>query len=101
MSFPMTVIALHLGHVTLFLLENNIDTRGRGVGVTTLSPPSSAASKISLVVLILLWVGGGSLLSRRGLFSTRRISRRGVNKLILSTGALLLFFSKFVSSGTL
>ena len=96
MSFPMAVIALDLGHVPLFLLGNNIDTRGRGVGVTTLFSPSSAAPETSLVVLILLWVGEGSLLSRKGLFSTRRVSREGVGALILSTGVFLLLLSRHV-----
>ena len=93
MFFSIAVIALDLGHVSLFLLGNNIDIRGSGVGVTTLSPPSSAAPGTLLIVLILLWVGKRSLLSRRGLFSTRRVSRGGVGGLILSTGVLLLFFS--------
>ena len=61
----MAVIALDLRHVPPFLLGNDIDTRGREVGVTTLFPLSSVAPKTSLVVLVLLWVSGGSLLSRR------------------------------------
>ena len=42
----------------------------------------------------------GSLLSRKRLFSTRRVSRGGVGGLILSTGVFLLFFSVPVLSGT-
>ena len=60
----MIVIALDLEHVPPFLLGNNIDIRGREVGVSTLLP-SSAASGTSLVVLVLLWVSRRSLLNRR------------------------------------
>ena len=97
----MTVIAFDFGYVPifLFLLGNNINTRGRGVSVTTLSFLSFAAPRTLLVVLILLWVGG-SLLSGRRLFSTRRISKEGVGGLILSTGVFLLLLSRLVSSGT-
>ena len=103
MFFPMAVIVFNFGHVPVlpFLLGNGIDTRGRGVGVTTLSPPSSTAPKTLLVVLILFRIGGGSLLSGRRLFSTRCVSRGGVGGLILSTGVLLLLFSRPVPSGTL
>ena len=40
MFFPMAVIAFDFGHVPVFsfLLGNDIDTRGRGVGVMNLSP---------------------------------------------------------------
>ena len=65
MSFPIVVIVLDLGHVLFFLIGNNIDTRDRGVGVTTLSSPSSAVLETLLVVLVLLWVSGGSLLNRK------------------------------------
>ena len=94
----MAVKAFDLGHVLVFPFfhGNGIDTRGRGVGVTTLSP-SSAAAGISLVVLVFFRVGG-SLLSGRGLFPTRRVSRGGVGGLILSTGVLLLLLSGPVPS---
>ena len=100
MSFPMAVKAFDLGHVLVlsFLRGNRIDTRGRGVVVTTWSPSSAAAGTL-LVVLVLLRVGG-SLLSGRGLFPTRRVSRGGVGRLILSTGVLLLLLSGLVSSRT-
>ena len=93
MSFPMTVKAFDLEHVPVlsFLRGNGIDTCGRGVSVTTFSP-SSAAPGTSLVVLVLLRVGR-SLLSGRGLFLTRRVSRGGVGRLILSTGVLFLLLS--------
>ena len=99
MSFPMAVIALNLGHVPPFLLSNDIDTRGRGVGVITLSL-SSAAPETLLVVLVFLWISGGSLLSRRWLFSTRYVSRGGVGGLILSTGVSLLLLRRPVPPGT-
>ena len=64
MSFPMTVIALDLGHIPPFFLGNNIDTRGRGVSVTTLFS-YFAVPETLLVVLVLLRVGRRSLLSGR------------------------------------
>ena len=102
MSFSMAVLAFDFGYVLSlpFLLGNDIDTRGKGVGVTTLSPPSFATPGTSLVVLILFWVGGGSLLSGKGLFSTRCVSKAGIGRLILSTGVFLLFFSGLVLSRT-
>ena len=102
MSFPIAVIAFDFRHVPIFpfLLRNNIDTRGRGVGVTTLSPPSSAVPGTLLVVLILFWVGEESLLSGKRLFSTRYVSRGGVGRFILSTRILFLFLSGLVLSGT-
>ena len=98
----MVVIAFDFGHVSVFsfFLGNDIDTCGRGVGVMTLFPLSSMVPETLLVVLIFFWVGGGSLLSGRGPFSTRRVSRGGVGGLILSTGVLLLLFSGLVPSGT-
>ena len=53
MPFSIAGIALDLDNVFPFLLKNNIDTHGMGVGATTLSP-SSAVPRISLVVLVLL-----------------------------------------------
>ena len=101
MFFLMAVKAFDFEHVPVFsfFCGNGIDTRGSGVGVTTLFPSSSTAPGILLVVLVLLRVGG-SLLSGRGLFSTRRVSRGGVGGLILSTGVLLLLLSWPVLSGT-
>ena len=98
----MAVKAFDFGHVPFFsfLLRNGIDTYGRGVGVTTLFPLSSAAPGTLLVVLILLRVGR-SLLNRRGLFSIRRVNREGVGGLIFFTGVLLLLFSGPVPSGIL
>ena len=102
MSFLMIVIVFDFGHVPVlpFFLGNDIDTCERGLNVTTLSSPSSAAPGTSLVVLILFWVGGGSLLSGRRLFSTRRVSRGGVGGLVLSIRVLFLLLSGLVSSGT-
>ena len=97
----MAVKAFDFEHVPIFsfLLENDIDTRGIGVGVTTLSPSSSAAPGTLLVVLVLLRIGR-RLLNGRRLFSTRRVSRGGVGRLILSIGVLLLLLSGPVPSGT-
>ena len=101
MSFPMAIKAFDFGHIPilLFFLGNNIDTRGRGVGVTTLSASSFMAPRSSLVILVLLRVRR-NLLSERGLFFTRRISRGGVGGLIFSTEVLLFLFSRLVLSGT-
>ena len=98
----MAVMVFDLGHVPVFLffLRNDIDTHGRGVGVTTLSFLSFTAPETLLVVLILLWIGGRSLLSRQRLFSTRHVSRGGVDRLILSTRVLLLLPSRLVPSET-
>ena len=97
----MAVKAFDFRHIPVFsfLLGNDIDTCGRRVDITTLSPLSFMTPGTSLVVLVLLRVGG-SLLSGRGLFSTRRVSRGGVGGLILSTGVLLLLLSRPVPSGT-
>ena len=91
MSFSMAVIALDLGHVSPFFRRNNIDTRGRGVGVTTLSP-SSAGLGTLLVVLVLFRVSGKSLPSGRWLFPTRYVSKGGVGGLIFSGVFFFLFF---------
>ena len=101
MSFPMAIKAFDFGYIPVlsFLCENDIDTRGRGVDVTTLSPLSSAVPGTSLMVLVLLRVGR-SLLSGRGPFSTRRVSRGGVGGLILFTGVLVLLLSGPVLSET-
>ena len=90
----MTVKAFDFRYVSVlsFLLGNNIDTCGRVVGVTTLSPSSSAAPETSLVVPVLVWIRG-SLLSRRGLFSTGRVSREGVGGLILLLKSLCSFLA--------
>ena len=95
----MAVKAFNFGYIPVlsFLLGNNIDTHGRGVSITTLSPSSSVAPGTLLVVLIFLRIGE-SLLSGRGLFSTRRVSRGGVGRLILSTGVLLFLLSRSIFS---
>ena len=101
MSFPMAVKAFDFGHAPVFsfLCRNDIDTCGKGVGITIWSSSSSATPGTLLMVLVLLRVGG-SLLSGRGLFSTRRVSRKGVGGLILSTGVFLLLLSRPIPSGT-
>ena len=101
MSFPMAVKAFDFEHVLVFsfLLGNDINTRGSRVGVTTLSPSSSAVPETSLVVLVFLGVEV-SLLCGRELFSTRCVSRGRVGGLIFSTGVLLLLFSGFIPSET-
>ena len=80
----MAVIALDLRHVSLFLLGNDIDPRGKGVAIMTLSPSSAVLGTV------FLGVGEGSLLSRRWLFSTRCVSKGRVGGLILSGVPLLL-----------
>ena len=102
MSLPVTVVALDLGEIFLLLLDGGgVDTRCKRVMTRTLSLLAHLALRTSLlVVLVLLRVGGGSLLSGRGLFSTRRVSRGGVGGLILSTGVLLLLPGGPVPSGT-
>ena len=64
-SLLMAGKALHLGDISFFSFDGIVvSTYCRGVVATTLSL-SSAVPEISLVVLVFLWVGGGSLLSRR------------------------------------
>ena len=103
MSLLVTVVALNLGEIFIFFLDGGgIDTHCRRVMATTLSLSASSAPKTSLlVVLIILWVGGGSLLSGRELFSTRRVSRRGVSGLILSIGVFHFLPGGPVPLGTL
>ena len=88
MFLLVTIVALDLGEISLLLLDDNgIDIRCRRVMTTTLSLTASSALRTSvLMVLVLLWVGGGSLLNGKELFSIRRVSRRRVGGLILSTG---------------
>ena len=57
---------------------------------TTLSLSTPSAPRTSLLVVLVLF-GGKSLLSRRGLFFTKRVNRGEVGGLILSTRVLLLF----------
>ena len=59
----MTVIVVNLGNVPFFFLGNDIDTHGKGVRVTILSLFSTAPG--TLVILVLLPIGGGCLLSGR------------------------------------
>ena len=100
MSLPVTVVALDLREIFLLFLDGGgVDTRCRRVMATTLSSSAPSAPRTSLLVVLVL-LGGRSLLSGRGLFSTRRVSRGGVGGLILSTGVLLLLFSGLVPSGT-
>ena len=102
MSLPVIVVALDLGNIFHFILSNTgVDTRCRGVVIVALflSAPSALRTSL-LVVLVLFWVGGRSLLSRKELFSTRRISRGGVGRPILSTGVFLLLHNGPVPFGT-
>ena len=90
MSPLVTVIALKLREIFLFLLDGGgVDICCRRVIATTLSLSALLAPQTSLLVVLVL-LGGRSLLSGRGLFSTRRISREGVGRLIFSTGVLFL-----------
>ena len=63
MPFPVTIIALDLEEIFYFSLDGaGIDIRDRGVATLF---PSSAAPETLLLVLVLFWVGGGNLVSRR------------------------------------
>ena len=100
MSLSVTVVALDLREILLLLLDGGgIDTRCRRIMATTLSLSAPLVPRTSLLVVLVL-LGGRSLLSGRGLFSTRRVSRGGVGGLILSTGVLLLLPGGPVLSGT-
>ena len=67
MSLLVTVVEFDLGDIFHLLLDGaGIDTRCRKVVAMTLSfLVSSAPGTSLLVVLVLFWVGGGSLLSER------------------------------------
>ena len=100
MSLPVTVIAIDLREIFLFLFNGGgVDTRYKRVMAMTLSSSAPSVPKTSLLVILVL-LGGRSLLSERGLFFTRRVSRGEVGGLILSTGIFLLFPDGPVLSGT-
>ena len=66
MSFPLTVVALNLGDIFYLLLDGTgIDIRCKRVVALTLSLSAPSAPGTLLVVLVFLWIGGGSLLSGR------------------------------------
>ena len=67
MSFPVTVVALDLRNIFHLLLDGaSVESYCRRVVALTLSLSAPLAPETSLlVVLVLLWVGGGSLLSGR------------------------------------
>ena len=99
MSLLVTVVALDLREIFLFFLDGvGVDTCCKRVMATTLSLSASLAPRTSLLVVLVL-LGGKSLLNGRKLFSTRRVSREGVSGLILSTGVLLLLPGGPVPSG--
>ena len=101
MSLLMTVVALDLREIFFFLLDGGgVDTRCRSVMSTTLSLSALSTPRTSLLVVLVVF-GGRSLLSGRGLFSTRRVSRGGVGGLILSTGVFLLLSGGPVLMGIL
>ena len=100
MSLPVTVVALDLREIFLLLLDGDgVDTRCRRFMATTLSLLAPMAPKTFLLVVPVL-LGGRSLLSGRGLFSTGPVSRGGVGGLIFSTRVLLLLPGGLVLSGT-
>ena len=72
MSRPMTVVAFDLGNISHFLLDGaSVYTHCGGVIAAALSLLALLAPRNSLlVVLVLFRVGGGSLLSGKGLCST-------------------------------
>ena len=102
MSLPLTVVALDLGNISHFLLDGTgVYTRCRRFVAVDLSLLAPSVLKTSLlIVLVLFWIGGGSLLSGKALFSTRRISQGGVSGLIPSTEVFFLLLSGPVLSGT-
>ena len=90
MTLLVTVVALNLREIFLLFLNGiGVDTRFRRVMATTLSLSAPSVPRTSLLV-VLVFLSGKSLLSGRGLFSIRRISKKGVGRLILSTGVLFL-----------
>ena len=101
MSLPVTVVALDLGDIFHFFLDGTgVNTRCKGFVATAIFLVPSAPRTFFLVVLILLRVGGRSLLSGKWLFSTRYVSKSSVSGLILSTGVFLLLLSGLVPLGT-
>ena len=100
MSLSVTVVALNLREIFLLFFDGGgVDTYCRRVMATTLSLSAPSAPRTSLLMVLVL-LGGRSLLSGRELFSTRRVSGGGVGRLILSIGILLLLFGGLVPSGT-
>ena len=100
MSLPVTVVALDLREIFLLLLDGGgVDTRCKRIIATTLSLSAPLAPKIFLLVVLVL-LGGRSLLSRKRLFSTRCVSRGGVGGFILSTRVFFLLPGGPVPSGT-
>ena len=67
MSLPVIVVALDLGDIFHLLLDGtDVDSRCKRVVALTLSLSAPSAPETSLlVVLVLFWVGRGSLLSGR------------------------------------
>ena len=88
----MIAIALDLREIFLLFLDSGgVDIRCKRVMATTLSLSAPSTSRTSLLVVLVLF-SGKSLLNGRGLFSTRRVSRGGVDGLILSTRVFFLLF---------
>ena len=67
MSLPLTVVILDLGDIFHLLLDDvGVDSHCKRVVALTLSSLAPSAPETSLlVVLVLFWVSGGSLLSGR------------------------------------
>ena len=93
MAFFSTVEAINLREVYFLFFWGGVDTRHGWV--LALSPSTSRAS-----VVVLFWVGGENLLSRKWLFPTRYVNKGGVGRLIFSTKVLLLLFCGSVPLGT-
>ena len=99
-SLPVTVIALDLRDIFHFLFDvAGVNIRCRKVVAATTLLTLLAPRTSLLVVLVLFWIGGGSLLSGKWQLSTRWVSKGGVGGLILS-GVLLLLFCRLVPPGT-
>ena len=100
MSLPVTVVALDLREIFLLFLDDGIiDTCCRRVMSTTLSLSTPLVPRTSLLVVLVL-LGRRSLLSGRRLFSTRRISRRGVGGHIFSSRVFFFLPGRPVSLET-
>ena len=98
----MKVVTLDLEDIFHFFLNGaGINTSCKGVVTTTLSPLALLTLRtFLLVILVLFWVGGGSLLSKKWLLLTKCVSRGRVSRLILSKVFLLLLYGPVPSGAS-
>ena len=97
MAFFPAMEVINLGEVYFFLLLGSVDARRGWVLASSPSTPRASAV-VFLRVSGRSLLSGGSLLSRRWLFSTRCVSKDKVGGLIFSTGVLFVFLP--IPSGT-